>query len=92
MNNITDTSGGSEGEARPKFRNDGGVKEIRIGTKEFECIGSTPPHDHPHVYLEMGILTSIRCLYCGTTFCLDPHLQSLEAIPPECLFLGLTLR
>ncbi len=37
----------------PKFRNDRGVTEIRIGVKEFNCIGVSPPHDHPHVYLNM---------------------------------------
>src|SRR4051794_10430864 len=37
-----------------KFRNDHGVPEIRIGVKEFECIGVSPPLDHPHVYINMG--------------------------------------
>ena len=38
----------------PKFRNDDAVPEIRIGVKEFNCIGMSSPHDHPHVYLYMG--------------------------------------
>jgi uncharacterized Zn-finger protein len=37
----------------PKFRNDRGVPEICIGVKEFECIGVSPPHDHPHIYINM---------------------------------------
>jgi hypothetical protein len=26
-----------------KFRNDRGVSEIRIGVREFKCIGESPP-------------------------------------------------
>jgi uncharacterized Zn-finger protein len=37
-----------------KFRNDRGVVEIRIGVREFKCIGVSPPQDHPHVYINMG--------------------------------------
>ena len=37
----------------PKFKNDRGVPEICIGVKEFECIGVSPPHDHPHIYINM---------------------------------------
>jgi uncharacterized Zn-finger protein len=37
-----------------KFKNDQGVPEIRIGVKEFKCVGASPPQDHPHIYLEMG--------------------------------------
>src|SRR3546814_6796771 len=42
------------GPATPKFSNDEGAAEIRIGVKEFECIGATAPHDHPHIFLDMG--------------------------------------
>ena len=38
----------------PKFRNDHGVPEICIGVREFECIGVSPPQDHPHIYIDMG--------------------------------------
>ena len=38
----------------PKFRNDRAVAEIRIGVREFNCIGVSPPLDHPHVYINMG--------------------------------------
>ena len=33
----------------PKFKNDRALAEIRIGAKEFNCIGVSPPHDHPHI-------------------------------------------
>ena len=57
-----------------KFKNDQGVLEIRIGVKEFRCIGASPPHDHPHIYLEMGLADLIICPYCGTLFRYDPQL------------------
>ena len=37
-----------------KFRNDRGVPEICIGVREFECIGVSPPQDHPHIYIDNG--------------------------------------
>jgi uncharacterized Zn-finger protein len=77
-----------KGHTCPQFRNDRGVKEIRIGTREFECIGQTPPQDHPHVYLQMGEQDEILCPYCCTKFRFDPTLQSVEADPPESLFSG----
>ena len=38
----------------PKFCNEAGVREIRVGVRELECIGAKPPFDHPHVFLDMG--------------------------------------
>ena len=53
----------------PKFRNDRGIPEIRIGVKEFKCIGISPPQDHPHVYINiLGEADTILCPYCGTRF------------------------
>ena len=49
------------GNVYPKFRNDRAVPEIRIGVKEFNCIGVSPPHDHPHIYLNMGEEDTIIC-------------------------------
>ena len=50
-----------------KFKNDQGVPEIRIGVKEFKCVGASPPQDHPHIYLEMGagdsFLSGFFCEY-----------------------------
>ncbi len=38
----------------PHFHNDIGVPVVHIGAREFQCIGALPPHDHPHVFLDMG--------------------------------------
>ena len=70
-----------------KFKNDQGVPEIRIGVKEFKCAGATAPHDHPHIYLEMGAANTILCPYCATLFRYDPRLGPLEANPPDCVYL-----
>ena len=51
-----------------KFRNDRGIPEIRIGVREFKCIGESRPQDHPHVYINMGEAGTILCPYCGTRF------------------------
>jgi uncharacterized Zn-finger protein len=69
------------GEGTPKFTNDAGVAEIRIGVHEFECIGATPPYDHPHVYLDMGRGTEIICPYCSTLYKFDAALKASEAVP-----------
>lgn len=68
----------------PHFINDKGVDRIRIGVKEFQCMGATPPFDHPHVYLDMGDATEIICPYCSTLFRLDPTLDPHAARPAEC--------
>ena len=73
--------------ACPQFRNDGGVKEIRIGVREFKCIGATPPQDHPHIYLDMGHECQILCPYCSTMYRFDSSFQRLEAQPQVSLFL-----
>jgi uncharacterized Zn-finger protein len=71
----------------PKFTNDHGVPEIRIGVKAFKCIGASPPHDHPHIYLEIGEQdTSMLCPYCATRFRFDPGLDPSEADPPDSVF------
>lgn len=38
----------------PKFHNEIGVPIVRVGCREFKCIGAKPPQDHPHIYLNMG--------------------------------------
>src|SRR6185437_6174647 len=60
--------------------NDRGLAEIRIGAKEFECIGQSPPQDHPHVFLEMGSQNEILCPYCSTLFRFDISLAALNTI------------
>ena len=76
------------GSPYPKFRNDRGIPEICIGVKEFECIGVSPPHDHPHVYINMRDADTIHCPYCATLFRFDPRLSPRDADPPDSVFTG----
>ena len=55
-------------ESYPKFHNEVGVPIVRIGCREFKCIGDKPPQDHPHIYLNMGEASEILCPYCSTLF------------------------
>ncbi|MCY4038602.1 MAG: zinc-finger domain-containing protein, partial [Hyphomicrobiales bacterium] len=48
-----------------KIANDSGKDEIQIDTREFECIGASPPFDHPHIFLDMGDDDQIVCPYCS---------------------------
>ncbi len=68
----------------PHFHNTPGVPVIDIGAKEFQCIGATPPFDHPHVFLDMGDAEEIICPYCSTLYRHDASLNSHAARPPEC--------
>lgn len=68
----------------PHFHNDPGVPVVEIGAREFKCIGALPPHDHPHVYLDMGEADEIVCPYCSTLYRHDPRLSPDRARPPEC--------
>jgi uncharacterized Zn-finger protein len=70
----------------PKFKNDLGVREIRIGAREFECIGAAPPHDHPHVHIDMGSQDTILCPYCATRYRMDPEVRGVQADPPDSMF------
>jgi uncharacterized Zn-finger protein len=56
----------------PGYRNDSGVPEVRVPVRQFKCIGVSPPHDHPHIYLDMGVSDAIVCPYCSTRFLFDP--------------------
>jgi uncharacterized Zn-finger protein len=69
-----------------RFKNDLGVKEIRIGVKEFKCAGASAPQDHPHIYLQMGEADTILCPYCATLFRYEPRLEPHETDPPDCVF------
>jgi uncharacterized Zn-finger protein len=71
----------------PKFHNDLAAAEIRIGVKEFNCIGVSPPNDHPHVYLAMGSDNTVLCPYCSTSYRFDQRLGSSEAEPPDSVYL-----
>jgi hypothetical protein len=39
-----------------KFHNEIGVPIVRVGCREFKCIGAMPPQDHPHIYLNPSLL------------------------------------
>lgn len=73
------------GPTTPKFNNDAGVAEIRIGVKEFECMGATPPNDHPHIYLDMGRSDELICPYCSTLYKFDASLKADETVPASAL-------
>lgn len=68
----------------PKFKNDRGLQEVRIGAREFKCAGAAPPQDHPHVYLNMGDDESLICPYCATVFRRDERLAKDQASPADC--------
>ena len=70
----------------PMYSNDRGVREIRVGSREFKCVGATPPQDHPHIYLDMGERDMIVCPYCSTLFRMDPRLAPGDADPPDSKF------
>ena len=67
-----------------KFHNQPAVREIRIGVREFNCIGVLPPHDHPQVYLAME--NRSLCPYCSTLFRFDDRLAPTETDPAGCHF------
>ena len=68
----------------PLFFNERGVNSIQIGVAAFHCMGVMPPHDHPHVYLNMGEETDILCPYCSTEYRLNAALAWNETIPANC--------
>lgn len=68
------------------FLNDLGVPRIMVGVLNFECIGASPPHDHPHIFLEMGESGDILCPYCVTRFTFDGTLARRETRPPNCCY------
>ncbi len=70
----------------PKFRNDQAAALVRIGAREFNCIGVSPPDDHPHVYLNMGAADELMCPYCGTHYRYDPRLAPGDAEPRASVF------
>jgi len=74
--------------AYPKFHNEAGVATVRIGAHEFECVGALPPHDHPHIYLDMGKEPQITCPYCSTVYKFDSVLAATESVPPGLLYAG----
>jgi len=70
----------------PHFHNDLGANVIHVGSKEFMCIGATPPFDHPHSFLDMGSGDDIVCPYCSTLYRYKPSLGAGGAEPAACLY------
>ncbi len=70
----------------PHFHNSNGVREIAVGAKEFMCVGAKPPHDHPHVFLDLGSDVEKVCPYCSTLYKYDPALASTQSNPENCAF------
>ena len=69
--------------AIPHFHNQPGLSKIRVGAKEFMCIGALPPFDHPHVYIDMGADGEAICPYCSTLYVHDASLHG-HSDPAEC--------
>jgi uncharacterized Zn-finger protein len=67
--------------ATPHFHNSMGVAKIEIAAKEFMCIGAVPPHDHPHVFLDMGAASEIICPYCSTLYVVNAKLHGDDSMP-----------
>ena len=67
----------------PHFQNSMGLARIEIGAHEFMCIGAAPPHDHPHVFLDMGAAHEIICPYCSTLYVHDKSLGADASMPRE---------
>ena len=67
----------------PHFHNQPGVPLVRVGAKEFMCIGALPPFDHPHIFIDMGDESEAVCPYCSTHFKYEPSLHG-HADPAAC--------
>jgi uncharacterized Zn-finger protein len=67
----------------PHFHNEPGVPVVRVGSKEFMCIGAKPPFDHPHVFLDMGADSDIICPYCSTLYRFDAAIGAGHCVPAE---------
>jgi uncharacterized Zn-finger protein len=71
--------------AIPHFQNDIGVATIKVGVREFMCVGARPPFDHPHIFIDMGGDVEAVCGYCSTRYVYEPGLGA-HSIPAECEF------
>ena len=70
----------------PHFHNQPGVAKVRVGARQFMCIGALPPFDHPHVFLDMGSDDEKICPYCSTLFKYDASLGHALCAPAEALY------
>ncbi len=85
---LTEADQGLKGELMavstvPQLCNDVGVEKIHIGVREFKCMGASPPHDHPHIFLDMGGDNQIICPYCSTLYVHDARLAADQTDPPN---------
>lgn len=69
----------------PHFHNAPGVASVRVGAREFMCVGAPPPFDHPHIYIDMGAADEAICPYCSTLYVYDASLHG-GADPAECVY------
>jgi uncharacterized Zn-finger protein len=67
----------------PHYHNQPGVATVKVGAREFMCIGALPPFDHPHIFIDMGGDTEAICPYCSTRFVYVASLHG-HADPAEC--------
>jgi uncharacterized Zn-finger protein len=72
----------------PHFHNQPGLPQIRVGAKEFMCIGALLPFDHPHIFIDMGDGNDTICPYCSTHYIYDATLPVGTSSPAECLFVS----
>ena len=69
----------------PHFHNQPGAQQVRIGVKEFMCVGALPPFDHPHIFIDLGDNGDGVCPYCSTYYVFDEKLFG-SCDPAECVF------
>lgn len=74
----------------PHFHNQPGVPQVRVGVKEFMCVGALPPFDHPHIFIDMGASGDAICPYCSTHYVYEPALHA-DSEPAGCIFAPATL-
>ncbi len=70
----------------PHFHNSDGLRQIQVGSKEFQCVGALPPFDHPHVFLDMGRDNDIVCPYCSTHYVYNSKLAAGTATPASAVY------
>jgi len=74
------------GAKTPHFHNSQGHAHVEIGVREYMCVGALPPHDHPHVFLDMGDDSEKVCPYCSTLFVYNDALDHQTTVPDGCVF------
>ncbi len=67
----------------PHFHNQPGLAKVKVGAREFMCIGALPPFDHPHIFIDMGSGRDAICPYCSTHYVYDASLGD-HADPQSC--------